>query len=197
MLGKKHIILSALVLALGAAVYINWQFTGTKVVDASAEGEESGTIGAAQYVNTGVSEDAPTSDASSGSDTTESTAGNLSESGKNYFAEAKLTRQQAQDKAIEQLEDIVENTALSEKEKSDAVSALSALTKTMELEVKIENLIKAKGYTECLVTLENQKASVVISSPDGLLANETISINEIVRNTAGIPFSDITIIEVK
>ena len=29
------------------------------------------------------------------------------------------------------------------------------------------------------------------------LANETISINEIVRNTAGIPFSDITIIEVK
>ena len=193
MLGKKHIILSALVLALGAAVYINWQFTGTKVVDASAEGEESGTIGAAQYVNTGVSEDAPTSD----SDTTESTAGNLSESGKNYFAEAKLTRQQAQDKAIEQLEDIVENTTLSEKEKADAVSALSALTKTMELEVKIENLIKAKGYTECFVTLENQKASVVISSPDGLLANETISINEIVRNTAGIHFSDITIIEVK
>ena len=29
--GKRQLILASLVLALGAAVYLNWQFAGTKV----------------------------------------------------------------------------------------------------------------------------------------------------------------------
>lgn len=32
--GKRQLILASLVLALGAAVYLNWQFAGTKVQSA-------------------------------------------------------------------------------------------------------------------------------------------------------------------
>ena len=46
---KKHIISAALILALGAAVYVNWQFGSTA---AKAKPKE---LGAASYVNANVS----------------------------------------------------------------------------------------------------------------------------------------------
>ena len=45
---KKHIISAALILALGAAVYVNWQF-GAKGAQKSAK-----ELGAASYVNATV-----------------------------------------------------------------------------------------------------------------------------------------------
>ena len=39
--GKRQLILASLVLALGAAVYLNWQFAGTKVQSA---GDVSGIV---------------------------------------------------------------------------------------------------------------------------------------------------------
>ena len=51
--GKRQLILASLVLALGAAVYLNWQFAGTKVQSVGDVGEESASsaLGAAQLVN--------------------------------------------------------------------------------------------------------------------------------------------------
>ena len=46
---KRHIVLASLVLALGTAVYINWQFGGTKQNTTAKE------LGAASYVNATVS----------------------------------------------------------------------------------------------------------------------------------------------
>ena len=45
--GKRQLILASLILALGAAVYLNWQFTGaeTKINDTAQENSE--TLGAA------------------------------------------------------------------------------------------------------------------------------------------------------
>ena len=42
--GKKQIVLASLVLALGAAVYLNWQFAGTNKLPV---GED---FGAVQYI---------------------------------------------------------------------------------------------------------------------------------------------------
>ena len=42
--GKRQLILASLVLALGAAVYLNWQFAGTKVQSAGDVSEELSLI---------------------------------------------------------------------------------------------------------------------------------------------------------
>ena len=47
--GKRQLILASLVLALGAAVYLNWQFAGTKVQSAGDVSEESACW---QYLST-------------------------------------------------------------------------------------------------------------------------------------------------
>lgn len=46
-IGKKQIVFASLVLALGAAVYLNWQFSDTNLVQTGAEQ----TIGEAQLVS--------------------------------------------------------------------------------------------------------------------------------------------------
>ena len=46
-IGKRQIILASLVLALGAAVYLNWQFSDSELVKTSADS----AIGQAQLVN--------------------------------------------------------------------------------------------------------------------------------------------------
>ena len=49
--GKKQLVLASLVLALGAAVYLNWQFAGTNRLPVGESSEESSQLGAAQLVN--------------------------------------------------------------------------------------------------------------------------------------------------
>ena len=51
-LGRKQLVLASLVLALGAAVYLNWQFAGTnKLPVGDGAGDTSSQLGAAQLVN--------------------------------------------------------------------------------------------------------------------------------------------------
>ena len=51
-LGKKQITLAALILALGATVYLNWQFTSPSVTPVSSEGTEiSGVKEKSEWAN--------------------------------------------------------------------------------------------------------------------------------------------------
>ena len=49
--GKKQLVLASLVLALGAAVYLNWQFAGTGQLPVEEESQAESQLGAAQLVN--------------------------------------------------------------------------------------------------------------------------------------------------
>ena len=49
--GKKQLVLASLVLALGAAVYLNWQFAGTQYSAGGDTSSETSQLGAAQLVN--------------------------------------------------------------------------------------------------------------------------------------------------
>ena len=87
-LGKRHIILAALVLVLGIAVYLNWTFGGKdggfNITDQLEAGKNYGD---AQYVGT---------DTNDGKDDLEVNA-----SGGTFFSEARLTRQKSRDSAID------------------------------------------------------------------------------------------------
>ena len=85
---KKHYILAAaLVLALGAAVYLNWQFSGTPLIKPTSK-----ELGAATYVN---------NDAKATADEVQVTAeSEMTPEAK--LAKARTDRTQAQDKALEE-----------------------------------------------------------------------------------------------
>ena len=80
--------------------------------------------------------------------------------------------------------------------KTAAASEAAKIAKNVELENAAETLIKAKGFSDCVVIIADDTASVIVKS-DGLLASETVQINDIITSQAKISLENIKIIEVK
>ena len=74
---KRNLIVAALVIALGAAVYLNWQFGGDNTLLTSSTKE----LGAAEYVNNDTTVTSPSKT-------------KLSSKQSNYFADARTKREQ-------------------------------------------------------------------------------------------------------
>lgn len=169
---KRQIVLGGLVIALVAAVFVNWYFTRpASEIDSGVpvETTEAPNLGDAQYVN-------------------------ATESG-DYFEAARLKRSQAHDEAKAALQKIVGDAGTDAESKAAAQDALEALAKDITLEAEIENLITARTGGNCLVTL-GETAEVVLQK--GTLNDTTaVQVKEIIVNKAGISAEKITLVEVK
>ena len=156
--GKRQLVLAALVVALGAAVYLNWQFSDNRDLLATNSGVSSSASG--------------------------------------YFANARLTREKSRDEAADLIKDILQGVDASDDAKKEALNQAAAIAQNMEQENNVENLIKAKGFADCVAFIQNGECSVVVAS-EGLLDSEAITIKDIVAGQTGISFDKIKIVEAK
>lgn len=196
--GKRQLVLAALVLALGAAVYLNWQFSDNNDLMATNAVSEVKELGEAKYVNNmSTSEIAEMVNAESQSND----QSNQGEEQKNpdptkYFEQARDNREKARKEAAEMVKEILNDIKSSEEAKAEAVKQAADLAKIVQQESNIENLIKAKGFKECVAFLQNGECSVVVSA-DGLNESSAITIKDIIAGQSGVPFDKIKITEAK
>ena len=102
-----------------------------------------------------------------------------------YFATARLTRQQARDSAL---------SLLQEASGAQSIQTLAAYTLA---EAQIENMITAKGYTDCVVFMADDGVSVVVSAgEDGLQTEDIAKITDIVKQETDLSADRIKILEV-
>lgn len=185
---KRQIILASLVVALGAAVYLNWQFSdGHGFDEEQAISETTHELGEARYVNTSKVAEKP--DNLQPADPTNAQT-------KKFFAEASANRQKARDEALEKLKDLASSPNMTEEIKNEISKQVAAITKNIEQESNIENLIKAKGFGECLALIQNDECSVILS-PGHLVENTAIVIKDIIMGQSGIKSDKIKITEAK
>ena len=111
-----------------------------------------------------------------------------------YFAMAVIDRSQSRDEALEVLYSIAQNENATEEAKSEAFDKIEKMAKVIEQESNIQTLVKSKGFEECIAVIDNDNASIIVSS-QGLLPSEIAQITEIVYEQAGIIPSNIKIIE--
>lgn len=183
---KKQVILAALVLALGTAVYLNWQFSSNQDLIADNSIMSTKELGEAQFVN-----NTPTPEESG--DKKEDEPKNSSE----YFSKAKTSRQKARDEATDMIKEILEDSKSSEQAKSEAIKQASEVAKNIEQEANIESLIKAKGITDCLAFIQNDECSVVVGGGEALNENLAVAIKDIIAGQGGISPDKIKIVEAK
>ena len=178
--GKKQIVLSVLVLAFGVAVYLNYQYSqvgGNEFPITDAANASAGAEGEL------VAE---------GEEDLEETYGEA------YFAEAKLSRSQSRDEAVEALASMLGEADLDSSQKAELALEAAALAKSIETEGKIENLIKAKGFDECMVYYDTEKADIIVkSSADGLSDEQVAQIHDAVIGETNLLSENIRIVEVK
>lgn len=177
--GKKQLVLASLVLALGAAVYLNWQFAGTGRLPVGDSSSETSQLGAAQLVNNTYVE----------------TVNDGAESGEasgDALAQARIDRQNSRDQALELLDGVLEDVDSDSAAKQQAVEEASAIAQNILAESNVESLLEAKGYTDCVAYITAQECSVVLAG--AVEEADTLIVQEVVMEQTGLTADKIKII---
>ncbi|MPM76454.1 hypothetical protein SDC9_123452 [bioreactor metagenome] len=176
-LWKRNAVVTAVVLFVLVAVYLNWSYNRNQ--ENTSVGK---TLGEATLVG------------SSSGDSTQ--AGDSVTTG--YFSAARLNRQQARDSALSLYQQAAEDTKATQSTLDAANTSIQAMAKNTLAEAEIENLITAKGYTDCVAFLGEDSASIVVSAKEGGLTEaDTAKITEIVLEQTKLAANQIKIIEAK
>lgn len=169
---RRQLILATLVVALGAAVFVNWYYTGNKATLSSEEttqAEYVRNLGEAEYVNA----EAETTD---------------------YFSKIRLERQKTQDAATDSLNESLKNAATGTDEAKELTAALSELSERIKLQGDVETLISSKVSGDCVVIISDTTVQVVVEK--GVLNEDTaLQIMDIVTKNTGFDPSAVTVAE--
>lgn len=195
---KRQLTLLTLVAALGVAVYLNWEYAKADVpfseqpdtavhVSATvptekeqAENEESTlkdplpdkNYGDAQLVSAGGTE--------------------------KYFEQARLTRTKTRDEALDSMQQALKNAALTEDEKSEVTQTLTQQINSITVENSIENVVKAKGFADCVAFVDGEKVNLAVKTgSEGLTAGEVAQLRDIILGKTDTSAQNISIVEVK
>ncbi len=109
-----------------------------------------------------------------------------------FFASARLTREQTRAKSNELFLEIVNNENLSNEQKADAVDGIEKLASAAEKEAATELLLKAKGFPDVVVTIEGESVDVIVSAND-LSEQQMAQIEDIVKRKTEISAENIVI----
>lgn len=184
-IGKKQIILASLTLVLGIAVYMNYVFAevGNDIAaDAEIQSTADTQVNYGDAAFVGADSSDPAEPASAGAS--------------DYFAQARLSRMTSRDDAVQTLSAILGGGDLTEEENAAYTMEAVNLSQLSESESKVESLIRAQGFEDCVVYLDGETASIVVKS-EGLAAEQAAQIKDILLTEVTIPAENIRIFEVK
>ena len=205
-LWKRNLIAAAIVLFVCGAVYLNWSYTqdtaaGKNLGQAALVGgredplltqpDPNAADGKSDGKSDGKAEDGQGQDGTQANDPT----GTAAESG-SYFSTARLNRQQARDNALSLLQEAAKDEKADQTAVDEANASIQTMANATVTEAQIENLITAKGYTDCVAFLGEDSISVVVSALDnGMTDADAARIGEIVMEQTGLKADQIKIIE--
>lgn len=109
-----------------------------------------------------------------------------------YAAEMKLNREQIRSKNKEALLEIINNTAIADELKQDAVDKMVALTDIAEREAAAEMLLEAKGFTDVVISIIDDNCDVVLNMGEVTDAKRA-QVEDIVKRKTNIPAEQIVI----
>ncbi len=190
-LWKRNAVIVAIVLFVGAAVYLNWSYNQSGTADADADAQGSAKIlGQASLVNGEEEEDSLLTDGDTQADDT------TAQTDTGYFATARLNRQQARDSALELLQEAAADEAAEQTVIDEANQSIQTMAAYTLSEAQVENLVVAKGYADCICFINDNSASVVVASTEsGLTETDIARIAEIVTEETGLSVGQVKIIE--
>ncbi len=172
MLKRKGAVATIIMLFLCVAIYLNWSHTAVPIDTPANAGSESNLV---------------VTDGEEAADETEE-----------YFKEARLEKEKARESAITTLKESVEEENLSQESRDSAAASIETLAGGGMSEARIETLIKAKGYKDCIALINTAGVNVIVTAPEsGLTPSDTTKIKDIVVSETSVSPSKIKIIEIK
>ena len=171
--GKHQVVLALMVMALGAAIWLNMKFSSSEKYMGEATFVSDNDVAVGEAIETAAKVENP-----------------------DYFETAKKDRQKALDDAQELVEETLKSANASDSERQVALKATSQLAARIEKANNIETLLKAKGFEKAVVVIGESDVSVVVKS-EGITTAQTLQIQDIVTSHTEIALSNIKIVSIK
>ena len=192
-LWKRNAVVAAIAVFVCAAVYLNWSY--------EQETEAGKTLGQSTLVG-GETDDPLISSAGDeeggGAALTGAGEESPAPAAGDYFATARLNRQQARDSALSLLQDAAAREDADETVKEQVNTTIQTMADYTVTEAQIENLVIAKGYADCVAFIGEEDLSLAVAAPEGGLTDaDTAKIVDVVNQTAGFTADQIKIIPVE
>jgi len=110
-----------------------------------------------------------------------------------YFIDYRLERDSARQQQLDLLREVINNPNSGEEARQEADRRFLHITNILGQEMEIEGLIRAKGFKEALVLLNEFTATAVIKAQT-LDQMEVTRIAEIINRTTGLPPTAISVV---
>ena len=207
---KNQVIISALVVMVAAAGYLNYIDSNPSAVSQvmySEEGEvavtdENPEIAAVTEITTSKTSAVEDADIESANidEAADPNAGEAvfvnSSNDSSYFMQAKLDREQARTKQKDMLNEMLNNKNIDEEKKNEVTTAILQIQQRIEKETAAEAMIESKGFNEVYVRIDDDTVDVVVDKSE-LTDAEVAQIEDIVKRKTGVSADKIRITPLK
>ena len=160
LIGKKQILLAALVVMLGLAVFVNWYVSR----DGRPLSPEGTSPAGEQADGAAVFTDAGAADA--------------------YFADMRLKRGATQSAALEELEAVAASADADTEQGRAAAAAVARFTDRLQKQTDIESLVSAGIGSECVAILSDTGVDVILR-PEALNEQNVLTVSDVIRSVVG------------
>lgn len=178
---KRNIVIAAVLVFVGAAVYLNWSYNSRwGKADAAMAAAEDAAMAAAEEQYLAAS----------------TTVGGVVNSA--YFDQARLTRQSSRDEALELLEMACAEETASQDVIDESMRQINNMAAWNLQESLLENELLAKDFTDCVVFVSDDSVTVTVPAPvDGLTDSQVAQITDAVLTNTDFSATALNIIEIK
>ena len=177
---KRNIVIAAVLVFVGAAVYLNWSYNSRwGTADTAMAAAEDAAMAAAEDEYLAAS----------------TTARSITSA---YFDKARLTRQSSRDEALELLELACSDADVSQEVIDESMRQINSMAAWNLQENLLENELLAKDFQDCVVFVSDDGVTVAVPSPmEGLTDVQVAQITEAVLSNTDYGAEALNIIEVR
>lgn len=196
---KNQIVVYAIALMLVVAGYLNYIENDRTVEISSTTQNQNTNIGDATLVsNNEVEESIETNNEEDSSEAENieinSSVETNSQNEDEYFANSKIEREKMYSQMLETYQKMIENTSISEEQKSIATQEIKRINDTKNAIMICENLISIKGFINSIVLANGESINVVIEANE-LLQEEIAQIQNIITREMNTSIENIHIMK--
>jgi len=115
-----------------------------------------------------------------------------------YFAQARLTRQESRDEALALLEMAATSESASQETIDSAMDAIAAMATYSMRETQIENLLIARNFSDCVAFISADAVTISVPAPvEGLSDADVAKIVDTITSETDFDATQIKVIEIK
>lgn len=210
---KNQVIISALVVMVAAAGYLNYIDSNPSAVSEVMYSEEGDVAAVMEEYDdvVAVNDEDPLIAAEAETEATTVETGSLNEAASpdageavfvnssqdsSYFIQAKLEREQARAKQKDMLNEMLNNSNINEEKKNEVTTAMLQIQQRIEKETAAEAMIESKGFNEVYVRIDDDTVDVVVDKEE-LTDAEVAQIEDIVKRKTGVSADKVRISPLK